>query len=53
MVETFTALLLAHVLADFMFQTDWMIANKRGPGLALHGLAVLVLTLAAPGLWDR
>ena len=36
MIETFTALLLAHALADFVFQTGWMVAGKRraGPLLA-------------------
>jgi len=28
MIETFTALLIAHVLADFWFQTDWMVRCK-------------------------
>lgn len=43
MIETFTALLLAHVLADFVLQTRWMVANKRrAAGLALHGTVVLM-----------
>lgn len=29
MIETFAALLLAHTLADFPFQTNWMVQNKR------------------------
>ena len=29
MPETFAALLFAHVLADFIFQTNWMVAHKR------------------------
>jgi Protein of unknown function (DUF3307) len=50
MPETLTALLLAHVLADFVFQTNWMVANKRRPeGLALHGLVVLATAVAATG----
>lgn len=45
MVETFVALLLAHVLADFLFQSNWMVQNKaRLSGLATHG-AVVALTL--------
>lgn len=43
MTQTFTALLFAHVLADFVFQTGWIAAQKkvRHPGaLALHILIV-------------
>ncbi|MCG7491999.1 DUF3307 domain-containing protein [Thalassobius sp. Cn5-15] len=43
MIETFAALLLAHVLADFVLQTNWMAARKRQfPVLILHGLVVLI-----------
>lgn len=49
MWETFTALLVAHVLADFVFQCRWMVKNKRGSGMAAHGAVVLVLTLSAAG----
>ena len=50
MIETFTALVFAHVLADFVFQTGWMIANKRAPQvLLLHAAIVLVLSQAALG----
>ncbi len=50
MAETFTALLCAHVLADFLFQSNWMVANKgRIAGLAAHGAVVLALTLAVTG----
>ena len=53
MTETLAALLLAHVLADFVFQTNWMVANKRRPGgLALHGLVVLATAVAATGTFD-
>lgn len=49
MTETLTALILAHVLADFVFQTNWMVSNKtRLAGFAAHGavvLAMLVLTM--------
>ena len=45
LLETFTALLLAHCLADFVAQTDWMVRHKTNPGvLALHGLHVFALT---------
>ncbi|MFC2969137.1 DUF3307 domain-containing protein [Acidimangrovimonas pyrenivorans] len=50
MIETVTALLVAHVLADFVLQTDGMIANKRAPQvLLLHIAIVLVLSQAAIG----
>jgi hypothetical protein len=51
--ETLAALLFAHVLADFVFQTNWMVANKQRPGgLALHGLVVLATAVAATGAVD-
>jgi hypothetical protein len=47
MVETLTALLLAHVLADFVFQSNWMVRHKHQPkAMAAHG-AVVGLTLIA------
>jgi Protein of unknown function (DUF3307) len=50
MPETLAALLFAHVLADFVFQTNWMVANKRRPlGLAAHGAVVLLTAIAATG----
>lgn len=50
MLETFTALLLAHVLADFVLQTDWIHRNKRKAGvMLLHGAVVLVTAQAALG----
>ncbi|GAB1480228.1 hypothetical protein MASR2M74_28030 [Paracoccaceae bacterium] len=50
MAETLAALLLAHVLADFVFQTAWMVENKRrGAGLAAHGAVVLVCAVATTG----
>lgn len=50
MPETFAALLFAHVLADFVFQTRRMVETKRKPHvLALHGAIVFVLTLAVLG----
>ena len=44
MIETFVALLLAHTLADFPFQTNWMVQNKRRP---LPMLAHIAVVLAA------
>lgn len=57
MIQTFAALLIAHVLADFVLQTRWMVTHKRRPGvLLLHGALVLATAqavtgqVAAPGL---
>jgi len=53
MIETFTALLFAHVLADFLFQTGWINSNKRRPAvMLLHGAIVLVTAQAAIGRAD-
>lgn len=50
MIATFTALLFAHVLADFVLQTGWIHANKHRFGvLLLHGALVLAATQAALG----
>jgi hypothetical protein len=50
MTETFIALLFAHTLADFVFQNDWMVANKRNPlALGLHALVVGLTAVAATG----
>ena len=50
MAETLAALLLAHVLADFVFQSGWMVANKRRvAGLAAHGAVVLACAVATTG----
>ena len=50
MIETFAALLFAHTLADFLFQTNWMVQNKRHtlPMLA-HIAVVLATAVAATG----
>lgn len=49
-IATFTALLLAHVLADFVLQTGAMVRHKRQPGmLLLHGVVVLLTAQAATG----
>lgn len=53
MIETFTALLFAHALADFVFQTAWIAANKRrAAALALHAAIVLATAAAATGSVD-
>ena len=50
MTETFTALLLAHVIADFVLQPGWMAADKRRARvLLLHGAVVLVAAQATLG----
>lgn len=50
MTETLAALLFAHVLADFVFQTGWMVANKhRAAGLGAHGAVVLACAIATTG----
>ncbi len=50
MTETFIALLFAHTLADFVFQNDWIVRNKRNPlALGLHGLIVGLTAVAATG----
>ena len=50
MTTTFLALLLAHVLSDFLLQPDaWAGAKHRLRPLLLHGAVVLVLSLAASG----
>lgn len=53
MIETLTALIFAHVIADFLFQTNWMSANKERPlVLLLHAAVVLICAQAATGHWD-
>lgn len=53
MFDSLAALLLAHTLADFVFQTNWMVAHKRHPkGLLSHGAVVLVTAIAATGTLD-
>jgi hypothetical protein len=42
-------LLLAHMLADYLLQTNWLIARKgqRWDGLALHGAMVFFMSILA------
>ncbi len=50
MPETLAALLLAHILADFVLQTGWMVANKRRHvAMAAHVAVVLATAVAATG----
>jgi hypothetical protein len=42
--STFAALFLAHVIADYLLQTNWLVENKRRPlAIGLHIAAVLVM----------
>ena len=50
MIETFAALYFAHIIADFVLQTNWMATNKARPrAVLLHGLAVLGTAALALG----
>ncbi len=52
MAETFAALLLAHVAADFLLQPTRMVearARRDGGALVLHGLVVAVMTAVTLG----
>ncbi len=50
MIETLIALLFAHILADFLLQSGWMVARKRNLlVLVLHGGIVGGLSYAALG----
>lgn len=50
MIETFIALLLGHVLGDFVVQTRAMVENKaRARMFLLHGVMVLITAMAATG----
>jgi hypothetical protein len=48
------ALFAAHLLGDFVFQPDWMVAEKRNPPVLLaHALIHGCLALALFGQWSR
>lgn len=50
MIATFTALLFAHIVADFLLQTRGMVKHKRHAGvLLLHTALVLASAQAATG----
>lgn len=52
MNETLLALAVAHLVADFPLQHDWMIRRKRNPAvLLLHGLIVTGTAALALGGW--
>ena len=53
MIETFAALLFAHIVADYLLQPGWMVTRKRDPGILLaHVAVVLALSMAAVGRVD-
>jgi hypothetical protein len=53
MVATFTALFAAHLLGDFVFQTEWMVTRKRRPRvLALHVSIVAAASYLLLGTFD-
>ncbi|MDV4167766.1 DUF3307 domain-containing protein [Rhodovulum sp. FJ3] len=50
MIETFIALLMGHVLGDFVVQTRAMVEHKaRARMFLLHGVMVLITAMAATG----
>ncbi|WP_296020806.1 DUF3307 domain-containing protein [uncultured Agrobacterium sp.] len=50
MIFTFTALLAAHLLADFILQTEWLVARKgKLKYLSLHVLLVAIAAALAIG----
>lgn len=50
MIATLTALLFAHVLADFVLQTNWMIAHKtQAKGFLAHAVVVALTAWIALG----
>lgn len=50
MTATFLALLLGHLIADFLLQSGWMVKHKRRIDvLMMHAALVLICTLATTG----
>jgi len=50
MISTFTAMLTAHLLADFILQTEWLVARKgKLEYLSLHVLTVAITAALAIG----
>jgi len=53
MKDTFALLLVAHLLSDFVFQTDWIASRKKQLwGLLLHVAIVAVATGVLIGHWS-
>ena len=41
MAETFVAILAAHLLGDFILQTEWIVSQKRRPGVLLLHVTIV------------
>lgn len=53
MFETLLTLMVAHILADFLLQTRWILDNKRkAKGFGLHIAIVAVTAWMLSGTWD-
>lgn len=53
MLETLLTLTVAHILADFLLQTRWILNNKRkAKGFGLHIAIVAVTAWILSGTWD-
>lgn len=55
MAETLVAILTAHLLGDFIFQTGWMVKRKRHIAVLLLHVAIVTLTswlLLGTGHWS-
>ncbi|WP_425070392.1 DUF3307 domain-containing protein [Sagittula sp. S175] len=54
MLQTFVALLAAHMLGDFLLQTGWMVRRKRNVFVLLLHVAIhgALVTLALGGVWQ-
>jgi hypothetical protein len=46
MADTLLALIAAHLLADFPFQTDWLLRHKRNPAVLLLHMLIVAGTAA-------
>ena len=52
MMETFLALLTAHLTADFPLRPAWMVQRKKKPAvLSLHIALVAVVAILTVGAW--
>jgi hypothetical protein len=52
MLETFLALLTAHLIADFPLQPAWMVQRKKNPAvLSLHIALVAIVAILTVGAW--
>lgn len=44
MADTFLALLLGHLMGDYLFQTLWMVENKKRPAVLLLHVGIMALS---------